>query len=77
MSGSTCREIEERLPWYAAGSLPEGEQAEVAAHLELCAACREASVASGTTVAAARSESSESRARLSTPCSTSGPDSRA
>lgn len=42
MSGSTCREIEERLPWYAAGSLSEGEQAEVAAHLEHCAACGKA-----------------------------------
>jgi hypothetical protein len=42
MSGSSCHEIEERLPWYAAGSLPEAERAEVEAHLALCAACREA-----------------------------------
>lgn len=42
MSGSSCHEIEERLPWYAAGSLPGAERAEVEAHLAVCAACREA-----------------------------------
>jgi len=42
MSGPICREIEERLPWFAAGSLPEGERAEVEGHLSVCLACREA-----------------------------------
>jgi len=35
-----CRQARELVPWYAIGSLPEGEQAEVALHLAGCPACR-------------------------------------
>ena len=36
----TCREIEERLPWFLHGSLHPAERAELAAHLAGCAGCR-------------------------------------
>lgn len=32
--------VQQLLPWYAAGTLSAGEQAMVAKHLEMCAACR-------------------------------------
>lgn len=35
-----CARCRERLPWYAAGSLPLGERAEVEEHLASCDACR-------------------------------------
>lgn len=40
MSVLTCREIEERLPWFLHGSLHPAERAELAAHLAGCAGCR-------------------------------------
>ncbi len=42
MGDVSCREIEERLPWYLHGGLAAGEQAEVEAHLAGCALCRAA-----------------------------------
>ncbi|MDQ1349535.1 MAG: Zf-HC2 protein, partial [Acidobacteriota bacterium] len=36
----TCREIEERLPWFLHGSLHPAERTELAAHLAGCAGCR-------------------------------------
>lgn len=33
--------VNERLPWYVNGTLPEMERAAVAAHVEECAACRD------------------------------------
>jgi anti-sigma factor RsiW len=35
-----CARCRERLPWYAAGTLPLSERAEVEEHLAGCAACR-------------------------------------
>jgi len=40
MSDLTCREIEERLPWFLHGSLSPVERAELSAHLARCAGCR-------------------------------------
>lgn len=45
MDDVDCREIEERLPWFLHGGLAEDERSEVAAHLERCAACRRALLA--------------------------------
>lgn len=35
-----CGEVRELIPWYATGSLPGSERAEVALHLAECPACR-------------------------------------
>jgi anti-sigma factor RsiW len=40
-SRMTHEAVNERLPWYVNGTLAEDERAEVAAHLEACAVCRE------------------------------------
>ena len=40
-SRSTHESINERLPWYVNGTLPDDERAAVAAHIEGCATCRE------------------------------------
>ena len=40
-----CHEIEERLPWFLHGGLAAAERSEVSGHLEGCAACRRALLA--------------------------------
>lgn len=40
-SCTTHEAVNERLPWYVNGTLPEDERAAVAAHVESCATCRE------------------------------------
>ena len=41
MAKTTCDWTVERLPWWANGTLDEGEAERVATHLEECATCRE------------------------------------
>ena len=36
-----CKQVRELIPWYVNGTLPTDEAAAVAAHLALCANCRE------------------------------------
>ena len=38
---STCRDIQELIPWYVEGVLGSEEAVAVAAHLATCATCRE------------------------------------
>ncbi len=38
---STCRRIQELIPWYVNGTLTANERAFVASHIAQCASCRE------------------------------------